>query len=104
MSEPVRVGEVVAQALRAMRDTGPRVGQRVEVWIRDAGDLPHRFGNVTEVEEGFPGQRAYVSNIDDYVGRRPGEIFGMWVNAEAWNPHADDEVYGVRVVARVDET
>lgn len=103
MSEPVLVGEVVAQVAKMMRDATPSVGQRVEVRIRGAEDLPVRVGNVTEVDDGWP-QQAYVTNLDDFVGVRPGVLWGHWVSGRAWDPAAEDEVYVVRVVAPVDES
>lgn len=75
----------------------PELNQRVEVRIRGARDLPPRVGNVTDIdaEDGD----VYVSNMDDFVGQRPGAMFGMRVNPGAWDLDDEDQVYEVRVVA-----
>lgn len=72
----------------------PAIDQRVEVRIRGAEDLLPRVGTVTTLDDA----QAYVTNVDDYVGVRPGVIWGHWVNAAAWDLDADDEVYAVRVL------
>jgi hypothetical protein len=94
---PVLVGELVVDVLAALIATPqPRVGQWVEVAIRDMRDLRPRVGRVTKVtdEDG-----AYVTN---YLPREPdpaeGTGFGLWVNARAWNPDDDYQVYAVRVL------
>lgn len=76
----------------------PEIDQRVEVRIRGAEDLPPRVGTVTTLDDEIGVPQAYVTNVDDYVGVRPGVIWGHWVNAAAWNLDADDEVYAVRVL------
>ena len=94
--EPTTADLVVTVARMMMNPTAHE-GQRVQLAIRGARDLPPREGDVTLVEDG----QAYVTNLEDFigVGVRPGNMFGQWVSSRAWNPDAEDEVYEVRVVA-----
>lgn len=96
MSEPPTTTDLVVTVARMMNSTA-QPGQRVQLAIRGARDLPPREGDVTLVEDG----QAYVTNLEDFVGVgvRPGNMFGQWVSVRAWNLGAEDEVYEVRVVA-----